>query len=482
MSKLQFVLIAALLLVAASAKTAQEWKTRNIYQIITDRFALGDGSKPYCDLNKQPYYCGGNFKGIENNLDYIQGMGFNAIWISPVPDNYPNQFHGYAAKNMTEINSHFGGADGLKSLIDACHKRDIWVMIDVVANHMGNTDQNYSQNVPFNSPDHYHSYCIISDSDFATKNMYNIQHCRLAGLADLNQENSYVSDYLVNWIKDLVQTYNVDGIRIDTVPEVHPDFWKQYTNSAGVFATGEVFDGDFGYVASYIPSVGSVLNYPWYFNMRDIFVNQKDMWGVRTYYQNWAQQNADLSILTPFVDNHDNPRFLSDQVFTNGKDRNTRIQLLKGYTTFTLTSIGIPILYYGTEQYFSGNTDPYDREPIWNNLDTNSEMYKYVQSILHAKTITNAGLQGQTEAYCDQDLYAFFRGKLFVGVTSKFNQVTRQIVTHPFSNGEVICNIFYPTQDCLTITNNSFNLVLIGGEAKIFVPKSLLSKSTQFLR
>lgn len=56
--------------------------------------------------------------------------------------------------------------------------------------------------------------------------MYNIQHCRLAGLADLNQDNSFVSNYLVNWIKNLIQTYNIDGIRIDTVPEVHPDFWK----------------------------------------------------------------------------------------------------------------------------------------------------------------------------------------------------------------------------------------------------------------
>ena len=56
-------------------------------------------------------------------------------------------------------------------------------MVDIVANHviifninfkMGNLDQNYGQNVPFNSPDHYHNFCIISDNDFATKNQYNI--------------------------------------------------------------------------------------------------------------------------------------------------------------------------------------------------------------------------------------------------------------------------------------------------------------------
>jgi alpha-amylase len=99
-------------------------------------------------------------------------LGFNAIWISPVPDNYPNAFHGYAAKNMEKINNFFGGEQALHDLVSACHARgtnslafpafsrpklsilifpiftfycsDIWVMVDVVANHMGNTDTNYS--------------------------------------------------------------------------------------------------------------------------------------------------------------------------------------------------------------------------------------------------------------------------------------------------------------------------------------------------
>ena len=90
-------------------------------------------------------------------------MGFNAIWISPVPDNIDGAFHGYAAKDLSKINSHFGGEKALKSLIDACHSVDIWVMVDVVANHMGNIDTNFANNVPFNSTEHYHEYCMISD-------------------------------------------------------------------------------------------------------------------------------------------------------------------------------------------------------------------------------------------------------------------------------------------------------------------------------
>lgn len=50
-------------------------------------------------------------------------MGFDAIWISPVPDNYPNDFHGYAARDMTKINSYFGGESGLHALVNACHSK-----------------------------------------------------------------------------------------------------------------------------------------------------------------------------------------------------------------------------------------------------------------------------------------------------------------------------------------------------------------------
>lgn len=64
---------------------------------------------------------------------------------------------------------------------------------------------------------------------------------------------------------------------------------------------------------------------------------------------------------------------------------------------------------------------------------------------MKAKISTGANTLNQVEAYVDSDLYAFYRGKLFVGVTSKFFQVSRTIVTHGFSNGEVICNVFFPT-------------------------------------
>lgn len=67
-------------------------------------------------------------------------MGFDAIWISPVVDNYPQGYHGYWARNMYGVNTNFGSAADLKNFVQAAHAKDIWVMVDVVGNHMGNTD------------------------------------------------------------------------------------------------------------------------------------------------------------------------------------------------------------------------------------------------------------------------------------------------------------------------------------------------------
>ena len=54
-----------------------------------------------------------------------------------------------------------------------------------------------------------------------------------------------------DWIHDVVEKYGFDGLRVDTVSEVKMEFWKEYTESAGVFTIGEVFNWDIGYVSGY---------------------------------------------------------------------------------------------------------------------------------------------------------------------------------------------------------------------------------------
>jgi alpha-amylase len=342
--------LAALAALAHAGDTAA-WKQRSVYQVLTDRYAQDSTGNGGC--GNLSNYCGGTFNGLKNNLDYISGMGFDAIWISPVVDNLDPGYHGYWARNWNEINSHFGSADDLKALVSAAHDKGIWVMVDVVANHVAPIGNDFGQITPYNSADHYHSNCQITDWN----NQGNVEYCRLADLPDLNQDNQWVRGQLKDWVKNLVSTYDFDGIRIDTIPEVAKDFWKEFGDAAGVFQMGENFNGDPAYVGPYQGYVTALFNYPMYYTISDVFGSGKNMGNIKNRYDAEKSHFSDISALGLFVDNHDNARFLC-----NHKGNN---QGLRAATVFSLTGDGIPFVYYGTEQYYGGCNDPQNRESLW---------------------------------------------------------------------------------------------------------------------
>ena len=171
----------ALFMVASSVigGDINSWKKRTIYQVLTDRFWRNNGDTALCNLHN---YCGGDFDGISKKLQYIKDLGFDAIWISPVVDNSDGGYHGYWARNWEKVNSHFGDESALKRLVDAAHAMGIWVMVDVVANHVAPIEHDYSQIYPFNKQEHYHNDCDINDWN----NQWQVENCRLARLPDLD--------------------------------------------------------------------------------------------------------------------------------------------------------------------------------------------------------------------------------------------------------------------------------------------------------
>ena len=295
-------------------------------------------------------------------------MGFDAIWISPVVDNLSGGYHGYWAKNWEGINANFGTPAELKALVAAAHAKGIWVMVDVVANHSAPIGDDFSQIYPLNQSSHYHSDCDIN-----WNNQSSVENCRLAGLPDLNQDNSYVRQYLKDWVKNLVSTYGFDGIRIDTIPEVPANFWSEYGAASGVFQMGECFNGDPAYVGPYQNVLTGLFNYPMYYTIQDVFGSGKYMGNIKTRYDAEASHFKDIDALGLFVDNHDNARFLHN---FGGKNAQ-----LRAATVFTLTGRGIPFVYYGTEQYYGGGNDPANRESLWNAMNTSSDFYQIIAKV-----------------------------------------------------------------------------------------------------
>jgi alpha-amylase len=430
-----------------NSKSKEEWKTRSIYQILTDRFARTSDTGS-CTLSQ---YCGGNYQGIINHLDYIQGMGFNAIWISPIVQNYAGSYHGYHLTNLYNLNTNFGSEDDFKNLITACHNRDIWVMVDVVANHVGPVGTDYSQVYPFNSADHYHDYCDISD----WSNQWQVENCRLSGLPDLKQENDWVTQTLLSWISDLISKYNIDGIRIDTIMEVPKWFWDSFRNSAGVFQIGEAFNGDINYVADYQNHLDSVFNYPLYYTIQSSFCGSfKNLEG---YWFNSRPIYPAPQYTATFVENHDNPRFLNR---CNDRSKFTNAAI------FSLLWEGIPVFYYGGEQYYAGGADPNNREPLWDNYNTGTELYRILgvtNNLRKTKSIWNYDI---VQRYSDDNFYAFTRGDVLACFTNT-NSLTRYITYHEFSEGTKLCNVLY-NGDCVTVSGGSITINM-GDYPKVYV-------------
>ena len=121
----------------------EDWRDEVIYQIMVDRFADGDVNNNYnVDRRKEAAYHGGDWQGIIDRLDYLTDLGVTALWISPVVKNVEEDagfasYHGYWTQSFIDPNPHFGDLHQLKLMVDACHKRGIKVILDVVTNHIG---------------------------------------------------------------------------------------------------------------------------------------------------------------------------------------------------------------------------------------------------------------------------------------------------------------------------------------------------------
>jgi alpha-amylase len=389
-------------------------------------------------------------------------MGFDAIWISPMLRNTGNDYHGYAYDDLYQLNSHFGSETQLKSLISAAHSRDVWIMLDVVANHVAPVDLSFNLINPFNESKYYHSKCDINDWD----NQSEVENCRLANLPDLDQDNAFVRSTLINWVSTLKAKYNFDGLRIDTIPEVKGDFWAEYSSAAGMYCVGEVFNGNIDYVSNYQKYVDGVLSYPLYFTMRDVFASKQSMYnleGLLGPSGTYEKKFKNTKLLGTFIDNHDNSRFLSSQ---------SSWTLYKNAIAFTLFTTGIPIVYYGSEQGYSGGADPANRESLWPNYNTNHELYKFIATLVKTNKAQKVSTFTQTQRYASENFYAFSRGNVLVCTTNAGDgsSVTVTVTYLPYSEGQTVCNVLN-ISDCLTVSGGALKVVMTGGLPKVYIPK-----------
>jgi len=182
---------------------------------------------------------------------------------------------------------------------------------------------------------------------------------------------------------------------------------------------------------------------------------------LQSYFQA-ATGWPDQTVLGNFIDNHDNPRFLY---------QNNNVPMFKAALAFSLSVVGIPIIYYGDEQEFNGGPDPKCREPLWGHMDNTSTVYQYIATINSFRNQSQFAFQPQVQRWADDTFYAFTRGNYFFAFTNGQKEQVRNITYQPYKDGTTLCNIFYST-DCVNVANGQFPVYLVNGEVKIFYPKT----------
>lgn len=353
-----------------------------IYLLMPDRFANGDtgndsvtGMLEHVNRNNPNGRHGGDLKGISDHLDYLQNLGITAIWINPVFENNMEKYsyHGYAITDFYKIDPRFGTNQTYKILVDNAHNRGIKIIMDMIFNHCG-TGHWWHEDLPMNDwihqwPEFTRSnyrggtvtdpYVSQYDSDKMLKGWFD------ETMADMNQKNEFVANYLIQNSIWWIEFANLDGIRMDTYPYSYKEFmatWmKRILEEYPDFnVIGESWLPDAATVSywqdgannrdGYKSHVTNVFDFPMMYAMSKAF-NERDSWtdGVVKLYDVLGQDflYGDPNSLVIFADNHDGDRFYTKI----GED----IDKYKLAMAFLLTTRGIPEIYYGTEILMTGH-------------------------------------------------------------------------------------------------------------------------------
>lgn len=354
-----------------------------IYLITPDRFVNGNPQnddvagmrEPANRANKGSRH-GGDIAGIHQSLDYIQSMGFTAIWLNPLLENDMAEYsyHGYSTTDFYRVDPRFGSNEEYRALADEARSKGLKLIMDMIVNHCGSFHW-WMEDLPADDwLNQWENYTETNHRKTALQDPYVSQADKKAftdgwfvpTMPDLNQRNPLLATYLIQNSIWWVEYLKLSGIRMDTYPYPDMDFmadWaaammKEYPT---LNIVGEEWSLNPAIVAywqkgkinpnGYTSELKSVMDFPGQRAMAEALADEES-WdkGLIKLYDMIAQDflYADPMNLVTFPDNHDMPRFYA-QV---GED----LDLFKMGVAFVLTMRGIPQVYYGTEVLMSSPT------------------------------------------------------------------------------------------------------------------------------
>jgi len=434
-----------------------------IYLITPDRFANGDVTNDIVKsmkektVNRKDDYGrhGGDIKGIINHLDYIDQMGFTAIWPTPLLTNdmKESSYHGYAMTDFYQVDPRFGTLKEYIELAEKAKSKGLKLIMDQVANHIG-SEHWWMKDLPDNDWVNYQDeflkdsivvtnhrrttnqdlYASVKDKNLMSEGWF------VSSMPDLNQRNPLLATYLIQNSIWWIETLDLGGIRQDTYPYPDKQFmsdWagaimKEYPNFSIVgeeWSTNPLLVGYWQQGAKnkdgYQSNLSSTMDFPMQKSIVDAF-NETESWdkGFVKIYEGLANDfyYANPSKMMIFPDNHD-----MDRIFTQLKENVVNTKMALGYI---LTLPRIPQIYYGTEILMQNSAKPSDHGLIrtdfpggWSGDNSNAfagegltdsqlKMQSFLKKVLNYRKNSDAIHSGKTIHFAPKkEIYVLFRIK-----------------------------------------------------------------------
>ena len=335
-----------------------EWmNTATFYQIFVERFNIGNKNKDlsyvnlkWGDIPTPKSFAGGDIKGITEKLPYLNGLGINALYLTPVFSSVSN--HKYDISDYYAIDKNFGNKDDLRELIEKAHAQGMKIVLDAVFNHCSENLSQFQDVLKNGKKSKYYDWFIITSDEPLRYECF--ASCKY--MPKFNTSNPEVSDYLIDIATYWIKEFDIDGWRLDVSDEVSHDFWRQFRKAVKAVKPACVLIGENWHDANvYLrgDQFDCIMNYAFTKACLDYYAfNTLNVQSFADKLNEILMRNTDTvnNMMLNLLDSHDTHRFLTRV------DGNT--DKLMSALALTYFFPGAPCIYYGTENAMEGGYDP----------------------------------------------------------------------------------------------------------------------------
>ncbi|QIK51195.1 alpha-glycosidase [Jeotgalibaca porci] len=382
---------------------APEWVKETVwYQIFPERFSNGDKKNDpenvlewdSRDVLTRTDFYGGDIQGIMDKLDYLQDLGINGLYLTPIfraPSN-----HKYDTTDYYEVDPDFGDKALFRSFVEEAHKRGMRVMLDAVFNHIGAESTQWRDVAEYQEESRYKDWFFIKEhpvpsaEEIRNRPPETIEHVEnlpyetyayVPMMPKINTHNPEVQEYLLNIATYWIKEFDIDGWRLDVANEVDHAFWRKFNEAClavkpDLYILGEIWTSSRSWLDG--EQFHGVMNYSLVGNIIDYFVEKqiptRKMANVlNEQLMQYRKQTQET--MFNMLDSHDVPRILT---MANGD-----IDLVKATLTFMFMMHGTPCIYYGTEVGMMGGADPQNRRcMVWEEERQDRAMYEFTKELI----------------------------------------------------------------------------------------------------